>query len=173
MPGSGSLPYPIAYIMTLQRPGGGELAYLGETIIRANTWPANISATYNVFPLPGNYASIYFKMGFSQMMIPDAFYVTAQQYGSRFYSANVSTLLLSYGIDYYAVVKENVPAITTVTNLTAVNQFFEEGNQLVVIRTKKDYNIIMEALDRMGTSIKSEKTQVESTRLLGLMEGKR
>lgn len=170
MPGAGSLPYSIAYLTTLKRPGGGELVHLGETIVRANIWPPNTSVTYNVFPLPGTYASIYFKMGFSPMMVPDAFYVTAQQFGARFYAANVSSLLLSYGIDYYAVILDKAPSITTVTNLTALNQFFEEGNELVVIQTREDYDIAMEALTRMGTSEKTEKAQLQTAHLLSLME---
>ncbi|MDO9579925.1 MAG: hypothetical protein Q7J06_05085 [Bacteroidales bacterium] len=166
-----SLPYVIEYLLTLERPGGGRLvnAGAGELIIPA--FPPNTTITFKTVPIEGDYMYISHRCGFGRAMIPEAFFVRVSQWGNMTYEGIVGSWLLNNCLDLFVSTTRSEPAQTQIQNLTGLNQYYEGLTFFLRIQTEDDYNLVMKALARMGTSARSEQLAEEANALLRMLTG--
>lgn len=162
------LSYFIEYLLTLQRPGGGNLLYEGwiQTIVAA--FPPAISLSRRSTPRQGSYATIWFRSYFSPTMVPNAFTGWIQQYGATLASGVASQLVIDQGIDYFVVVTEAQPFLEQYTNISGLTQYFEGVSLFLSVSSKEDYDLLVKELDklRMGNL---EALAVQANALLGKM----
>ena len=101
---------------------------------------------------------------------PDAFYVSVSQSGNNQYAGVLTDWFINKEHSWFVVETTGQPTIATVTNQSAFNQYFEVYVLFIRVITKADFLLIMEALDRIGTSKASEVALLQSATLLRQMQ---
>ena len=140
-----------------------------QTII--NPFPPNTTVSFSVRPPDGTYAHLSWINVFGSEMIPNAFSGFVQQYGSRPFSGIITAKMLEYGVPHLVVVTDQQPTEISVTNNTALNQYFEAGGLFLAIASEPDLQIVIDALRRLHTSSKLEALTQESNALLSKIAG--
>lgn len=167
------LPYAVEYLLALERPGGGRVVESGFSQIIIPVFPPNTAVTLLSTPLGSDHGSIRYYVGFGPAMVPGAVSARLQQYGAS-YSGVATSWLFSglFPLEGFVSVTVAAPSITTITNLTNFNQYYESISFFLRVATLEDWAFIREALTRLGTSAKSEEHAGEANRLLRVMAGK-
>ena len=160
-------PYIIQYILTLDVPTAGVI-YGGVTQLIVQAFPPQTTIT--LVTDPGNdYAHIGFFAAVGSAMVPNAFYSIAEQSGARQMEGFLSSYLLGRDLTWLIVITRAQPARATITNVTNLNQYYEGYQAHLRVIDKKTFDIIKEALLRLGTSAKLEQAAVQSKSLLDAM----
>lgn len=165
------LPYVIEYLLTLERPGGGKLVYGGVSQLIIPAFPPGAIITLTTAPYGDDYAYIPYYSAVGPAMVPGAFYGWAQQWGNKQYEGTVSSWFTANSLDSFVPVTQSEPAVAQITNQSALNQFYEGVSFFVGITTKDDYNMVLEALARLGTSARLEQQSREAIELLNRIAG--
>lgn len=160
------LPNVIEYLLTQQRPGGGWLVYRGGLQVVIPVFPPGATVNYAVTPLADVYAQLGWATRFGTDMVPNSFFASCQQYGSRVFSGIVSQRVIADSIDYFIMVTDSEPTLLSITNTSPLNQYCEVIGDFLVIGSDDDYAKVLEALARLGTSSKSEALAEEANRFL-------
>ena len=162
------LPEIVNYLLTLERPGGGWLVYRGGYQVIIPAVPPNTEVSYTVTPLNA-FAWLGWATRFGTDMVPNAFTGYIHQYGTTSYTGTLTQRIRDDAFDYFIVVTESQPTIVSVTNVTALNQRCEVIGDFLVISNEDDWELCLEALRRIYTSVKSERLAEEANRLLSAM----
>lgn len=160
------LPYVIEYLLSLERVGGGRLVYMGisQTVIPAV--PPYDQFVLQVFPFETDYLDIIFASYIDTAVIPEAFYGWGQHFGSRTFEGVFTQGFIDNLIPSLVVVSQSQPALALIENLTALNQYYSGRVFFLTVSSAEDYEEILEALARIGTSAKSEQLAAEANQLL-------
>ncbi len=162
------LPYAIEYLLTLERPGGGRLVNFGVSQLVIPVFPPSTSIQLTTSPWGDDYAYISYYSGFGPAMVPDNFTITLTQYGNLTYSAVISSLATGLILEGYLPITQSEPSISSITNITTLNQYYEGIVFFVRIATAADWELVREAL---ATAVKSKQLAGEANRLLRVMAG--
>ena len=165
------LPYVIEYLLTLERVGGGRLVYQGvsQTVIPAV--PPYTQFVLQAFPFETDYLDIIFESHIDTAVIPGVFYGWGQHFGSRTYEGVFTQGLINNPLNSLVVISQSQPALALVENLTALNQYYAGRVFFLTVSSAEDYEEILEALARIGTSARSEQLAAEANRLLLQLTG--
>lgn len=146
-----SLPFAIEYLLTLERPGKGRLVYVGYTQIVVPIFPPNTSIILTTTPWGNDFGFIPYYAGFGPTMVPDAFNVQIQQYGTANYRAAITAWTATglYQIEGFLLVTQAEPTITTITNISALNQYYEGFSFYLRISSEEDWGLVQEALAQL------------------------
>lgn len=161
-----ALPYAVEYLLTLRGPTGGRLVYnrMNQTIIPAMA--GNTQLVYNVIPLASDYMTFLYRMAFGAAMVPNAFLARIQQWGTMLFSGVVTAGIINFELDHFIPVTQSEPTIVDITNAMPIGQYYELNVSYIAVPSEDTYNMILAALDRMGTSAKSEAEMSETNKLL-------
>lgn len=161
----------IEKLLSTLRPGGGPLFVQEEAQILVPVFPPNMSAKFESRPIGGDFAQIIFAVMFGSNMVPDAFEGYVELWGTRQYSGVFTASVLALEFQGFAWVTQANPALIYITNVTGLNQIFELIWTSVRITTEDDYNVVIDILNHMATSTKSEQLAVEANQLLTTIAG--
>lgn len=160
------LPYIIQYLESLMTPHGGQLVEPGGFQIFIPIVPPNTLVPYIISPSLGYYAYIGYRLDFDGTMVPNAFSITLDQWGMRPYSGILTQKIIEFGIDHIIPVTEAEPCHSQALNLTPLNQYACVDGYFVGIHSAEDYQTVMDALRRLGTTTKSEELATQANDLL-------
>lgn len=159
------LPDIIEYLLSLrqhgEKPGIFNRAY--QVIIP--NFPPLISIRYTVSPAIA-YAYILYEWTFGQAVVPHSFDVKVDQGGDKLFDAIVSGRFTTDSAYSFALVTTSHPVDITVTNLRTLANYYEATTFYLSIPTEEAFKIVIDALERMNTSAKSEALAEETNRLL-------
>lgn len=166
------LPTPaIEYLLSLMRPGGGRLVSPEATQILIPIFPPNVTLSFSAGPIGGDYGQIVYGAGFGPDMVPNAFTGYVQIWGTRQITGTFTAETLETEFQSFLWVTEANPALIYVTNVSGLNQVLEMDYTSLRISSEEDYNLVLEALARMGTSAESERLAREANALLRAIAG--
>lgn len=160
-------PYIIQYILTLDVPTAGVI-YGGVTQLIVEAFPPLTTITLVTDP-GDDYAHIGFFAAVGSAMVPNAFYSIAEQSGARQMEGFLSSYMLGRDLTWFIVITRAQPARAIITNVTNLNQYYEGYQSHLRIVDKKTFDIVKEALLRLGTSAKLEEAAIQSRNLLDQM----
>jgi len=146
------LPYVIEYLLSLERPGGsGRLVAQGASQTIIPQFPPNTSVTLTAYPYLNDWGYIPFYSALSPGMVPGAFSGWGQYWGARQYTGILGSWFVMPGsLDSFLLVTQDQPALAQITNLTAVNQYYEGISMFLVISDEEDWQLIRRALKRIN-----------------------
>lgn len=160
------LPYVIQYLETLRRPSGGLLVEPGGFQVYMPMVPPNTQVTYTISPALGYYAYIGYRLDWDGAMVPLAWTMTIHQWGMRPYTGLLNSKIIEFGIDHIIPVTDAEPCLTLAVNNTPLFQYACVTGYFVGVRSKEDYDTVMDSLERLGTSRKSEELAQQAVTLL-------
>lgn len=161
-----ALPFIIEYLVAQEHPGGGRLVYQGAESIVIPIFPPNTTITVISTPVEGVYCQIDFVAYVGTAVVPGAFSAILLQAGARPVDATIGTSAIGRELNFFIPYTDSLPFISSVTNETALNQYYEVLFQHIAISTKDDYERVVQDVERLGRSATSEQLQVEANSLL-------
>lgn len=147
-----ALPRIIEFIQSLGRPGGGYLSEPGGGQIIVNGYPPGFSTSTTIFPLQGVWGMICYYVSFGMGMVPGAFSGSVQHGGGYVYSGTLTQTTINNGLNFYALLTDNMPLRVTSQNNSALAQYFEALYHFCVVNSKEDYELILGALKDMANT---------------------
>lgn len=162
------LPRLIEFIESLPRPGGGFLSEHGGGQVIVPTFPPGITLAVTITPPEGTYAMIAYREAVSPNIVPRAFSGTIQHSGRHYYTGTLSATVIRDGLDFYMVITTADPLWVSITNESALIQYFEEVYQFALVNSKEDYDLIVAALNNLAHT-EGREMQAEGNRLLAAM----
>lgn len=162
----------VEYILSLRRQDmgtrpGQQVCYAGGQQVRIPVFPGNTTLPLALYPR--GYMFIVYSAAFGPRMLPGAFYSWMQPYGGITYTAVLDSRLLADSVDFFLVITQNGPWTGGITNLTGLNQYFEEVIQYIDIYAEEDFDIIVRALENRATSAKEEENTRQCAEALELL----
>ena len=155
-----ALPRLIEYILSLDRPGGGNLAEHGLAQVIVPVFPAGLQLASVLEPSASSFALIGYRLQFGRDMVPNAFSGTIQHYGRNQYNGIVTQAAIEIELTSWMVITRNIQVRYSFTNRTALNQRIELMTFYVDIHSADDFDLIMAhllALENGGaTALKEE-----------------
>jgi len=165
------LPYVVEFLLAQQRPGGSYLVRQGASQTVIPIVPPNTEFILQAFPYYSDFADIIYATCVDTTVIPGAFYGWAQYFGSKSYDGVLTEGFLSRPLETFIFVSESQPALALIRNQTGLNQYYAGMALFLSIASEEDYNRVLETLNRLGTSNKSEQLAQEAVNLLRIMTG--
>lgn len=144
------LPRLVEYLLATLKSNKDNLVALGGTQWYVPVLPPNSSQSFQVTPYTG-YATIEYRWSVDPTMMPNAWQIASQQVGHFFLSGVIDSAMLRDGSWHWVVILPNKPIITTLTNLTNLNQFWRNNENYITIPNEADYGPFLEALNRLTT----------------------
>lgn len=136
------------FIGTLRRPDdSGFLAAHTHESVRAQQFPPATTVTVEEGIDPGHFAAIGSRVTFNPDVVPNAFYIWAQQGGHQLYQALISDTLILEGLELYVVLTSDAPVVFTLANVTPQIQFLNLFSTFALVYRREDYLYILAALD--------------------------
>jgi len=165
-----AVPRLIEFIESLARPGAGVIAEHGGIQVIVPVFPPNTTSAYTVTPPTSAYALITYRVSFGAAMVPNVFTGWFEHAGRHRYIGTITNTVIRDGLEWYLVITDNEPLRVSVTNVSGLNQYFEEISQFALVPSRDDYLMILEALDILANKTTSE-LQREANMLLKIMAG--
>lgn len=164
------MPYVIQYLLGLHRSDNSPLVYIGAISTVVPAFPPQL--TIRLVTDPGtDYALVYYGFGASPRIVPDAFYATVEQGGSRQLEGMVTEWATMENIHVFFIQTHAQPSIAFITNRSNLAQYYEGYAAVLRVATADDYQTILDSLERLGTSTKIEGLATQAVSLLGQMVG--
>lgn len=161
-----TLPYLIEFIESIIRTTGDFAAEHGGSQAIVNAFPPATTATVTVTPGTGIYALIAYKVGFSPAIVPGAFTGYFQHHGHTYYTGTLTATLIRDGLYWWMVITQQAPLIVGASNVSGLVQYWEEIAEYALVRYETDYEIIMEALQKLNR----QSAMAEAVALLNQMK---
>lgn len=162
----------IEHLLSIEKPGGGRLAYAGLSQYRLTAVLPSASINYRATPGPSDYAMIDYELMFSSQMVPDVFQVWIQQWGSKFFDALVTSVALGVRLQGFVLITQAQPTLTGLTNLSNLVQYYENFSTAIFLQTREDYELALKEIDKLGTSTNIENLAQECALALNILTGK-
>lgn len=155
------LPYVVEYLLTIRRPGSGNLVHQGGSQTVINQLPPYTRIVLNVFPFGNDYFDIVYASYIDPAVVPDVYHGYAQYFGTRAYDGTLSSLFMNYPFESLVFISEAEPAQALIENNTPLYQYYSGVAYYVSIRTEEDFSLVLKHLKGVGTS--------ETNRLLDML----
>jgi len=163
------LPYVIQYLLTLRSPNGDPLVYGGISQEVVPFFPPGQSIRLETNP-GKDYAHLGFFGGVGPAVVPGAFYSVAWQAGGRIHEGIVTGYFAGNDLFHYLVETHARPAVAILTNTSPLVQYYEGYVGFLRVASAEDYELVKDALDRLGTSSKLESGAIQAANLLETMK---
>lgn len=161
----------IEYLLTLRRPGGGTLVALDATQILVPAFPPATTLSFSAGPIGDDFGQIVYGARPGPDMVPNAFTGYVQVWGSRLITGTFTLAVLITEMQSFLWVTQAEPALIYLTNVSGLNQVLELDYVSLRIASEEDFNMVLEALARLGTSARLEQLGREATELLRILTG--
>lgn len=165
------LPYVIEYLVSMRRPDGGHLVNQGIGQIIVPSFPPFSTLNLTNTPWGNEYAYIAFRSQLGAAVLPGCFINEIQQHGNRAYSGTMGSWFTNNSVDGFDIITDAEPSIIRITSISPLNQYWEGVTLFVGINSEDDFHLVLEAIKRVATSVKSEQLQAEANSLLAVIAG--
>lgn len=154
-----ALPYWIETILSLSAPAGGRnpgrLASQVGVEYNIPIVPPGVYTSFIIGPqavaaargLP-IYMIIQYQILFGNM-VPGAFELTITAGGINAYDGTLSGNQLINGVDTIFFHEPDVDVVYYITNLTAMNQYYQSTSSYLIVQNEKNYNELKSQLEKM------------------------
>lgn len=157
----------IEFLLAAERPGGGHLVKFGGMSLTVPIFPAGLSVVFTALPGVVAYASIQYYARWSPAMVPDAFEIAATHAGLFVDVGTINRTMIHEGHNSWIVITEKEPTVTTLTNVSGVDQMFEAEFAYLMVDTAEDLAIVKEIVSGWGSSDCMVAAQNRTNALLG------
>lgn len=142
----------VEYLLALRTTagGGGQLVRFGGIQITVPIFPAGMSITWELTPYFGSYCSIEYWHRFSPSIVPGAFLFNSTHSGMVTQAGILGTTLLAESHSTWLEITESDPILTTITNVSGVNQFFENVESFLLVDSEDKLQVIREVVRNWG-----------------------
>ena len=155
-----AVPRLIEFIESITRPdsieGSDHLSEHGGGQVIVPVFPPGATAQVNITPPEGIYALISYRVSFGTSIVPNAFTGWFEHAGRFRYTGTLSGAVIRDGLEWYVVVTTSHPMRVSVTNASALAQYFEEVHQFCLVTTGDDYLFILNALRNLANTGQGE-----------------
>ncbi len=143
----------------------------GTTQLIIPVFPRN-QTIWTIYRPPGGiYAYILYGAVFGINMLPDVFTYTYNTWGSQIYSGTVTQSVIGIELASFIPITDQQTVQVSATNTTNLLQYFELLWRFLVIRTEAEWQKMVDVLERVAVSLKSEAYLAEIKEILKRMEG--
>jgi len=160
------LPAVIEYILSLRNSANMPGIYNRAFQVAIPNFPPLNTINYSVSPSVGIHAYIIYELSFGQAMVPHAFDVKVYHGGQKLLDSVISGRFTVGSFNTFLVVGESSPANFSVTNLRTLVNYYESTAFYINVPDEEHYAVIVDALKRLHTSVKSEELASQSNNLL-------
>lgn len=166
------LPRVIEYLLTIEKPGGGGyLVSMGGNQIEIPVFPPNSEISLNFWPYAGDFANIVFHLSLDPALIPRAFYIESQYYGSKVYTGVASQSYTLNPTEVFLVTTQSQPAYSRIRNQSPLNQYYLGTGFFLCVESESDFYMVKEKVKEVAASGESLELQGEANRLLKALAG--
>jgi len=166
------LPYAIEWLLTQKDESGARLCYQGISQTIIPLYPPGQLITLQLLPFGTDFCDIVFQSAVAPAVVPNVFYFEGVQYGNRDYVGMLGSWTTNNNMFSYVPIKAADPALMRLENVSPVVQYYEGMVGFVSIKSQEHYDLILERLERRGTSDKIEALAEDCKTLLNsLVEG--
>ena len=165
------LPSLIDYLLTLRRPSGGRLLYRDAVQITVEYFPPGFLLTHTISPPTGAYAYIGWATKLGTDMVPNTFTGFVQQFGTRAYTGVITSRVIEDSVDDLFWITDAEPLFIWIQNISPLAERLEVISHFLVCTGEDDYQQLLDALERLETSKKSETLAERTNELLSKIAG--
>lgn len=155
----------VEYLLALEKPGGGKLTRFGGVTVTLPVWPPGLSITFTLTPYFNTFASIEYWHRFSPSIVPGAFNFASSHRGIQVQLGILGTVHTSESHNTWIEITEAEPIVTTIINVSGVNQFFENTESFLIVDSEDDFKAIREVVRNWG-AFESVATELRETNQL-------
>lgn len=156
----------VEYLLALRRPGGGQLVRYGAIQVTVPVFPPGMSITFALTPYFGSYASIEYWHRFSPSIVPGAFMFASSHSGIQLQVGLIGTVHTSESHNTWIEITDSNPVTTIITNVSGVNQFFENVDAFLLVDSEADLEMVREVVRNWGNFTAISDKLDETNRLL-------
>lgn len=132
-----------AYLLAYEKSDGGPLCTYGA-LSAIVYFPANLTVTFNVTPVPGVFCHIIFWYKESPSLVPEALEMDSTSAGLVWASGPLTSIANQIEFPQpWFVIREDQQMVTTLTNRTNLIQREDFAQTWLTIASKPDYDMIM------------------------------
>lgn len=151
------LPATIDYILSLRDASGGKIASHAQHQVIIPNFPPVTTINYSIAPADPIQAYILYEFVFGAAMVPHAFDVKIRRGADRILDIIVSGRFTTTPTGVFVVIARQQPTLNVaVTNLRVLTNYYELTTSYLCIVGEENWKIVVDALRRMHTSIRSE-----------------
>lgn len=161
----------IEYLAALSRPGGGRLCSHEAIQVLIPIFPPNTTLPVSFGPLGGDYGQILYGARLGPNMVPNAFEGFLQIWGTRQISGTFTSGVLNTEIQGFNWVTKAEPVNVYISNVSGLNQVFELEYVSLRITSEDDLSLVVDHINHMATSARSEELAEECRDLLKTIAG--
>lgn len=159
----------VEYLLSIVRPE--RLVAIEATQILIPAFPPNTVLSFSAGPLGGDYGQIITGLGLGSDMVPNSFTGYVQIWGTRQIIGTFTERTITMEFQTLIWVTQAEPSLIHITNVSGLNQLCELDYSYLRVATQDNYDAIVEALEHMATSAKSEQLAIEANQLLTILTG--
>ncbi len=134
------------YLLAYQRSQGSPLVRLGTQYFTIPIVPPRTKISVRVTPYAGAYASIIFWLKQSPAVIPNIFSLELQHKGVAYQSGLIGSINTSTSYNTWIEITDRDYALSSVTNLSNCNQYYDTSILFLVVQTEEDLDYIHELI---------------------------
>jgi len=131
----------IESLLAAERPGGGKLCRMG-VVQTTGILPPGFTATFQFAPYFNAYCNIEFWHAGSPSIVPGSLTFASHGRGMELQLNQVNELSIREGTALWLEVTIANPILTTITNDSELNQYFETLDFFLIVDTKSDLQAI-------------------------------
>jgi len=146
------VPRIIEFLESLEREGGGHLVEHAGYQMRIPFFPPNTTARATITPLFDTYAMIGHRVIIDAEVVPNAFSGTVEHRGRHQYAGTMTSGVINEGLDFLLIITNQSPLNVTLTNRTALNQYWGEIALGVLVYSHEDYLKVRQHLSDLANS---------------------
>jgi len=146
------LPFVVEYLMAQVDRKIGNVLVSGGIWQLVGVLPPQTMINFTVVPEDGDYARIFFNLQFDHQIVPNVFWGSAQYTGSRLYEGFITQSFIDNTLDYLIFTSQSSPMLTTVRNLTNLNQYYGMASYYLTVDTEATYYKVLDCINRMQTT---------------------
>ncbi|MDP2730324.1 MAG: hypothetical protein Q8O55_07570 [Dehalococcoidales bacterium] len=146
----------VEYLSEQTKSDGEPLTQLVASGVSVPVFPPQTTSTFILSPAEGEFALLLFNILYDNANVPESFSIYAQHRGIRPLDGITSQGWASIGVQGWLVITEAQKLLIRVTSRSNMNQRLNYGFQLLVVKTREDFNLVNALLAKYSSSNKDE-----------------
>lgn len=155
----------IEYLLALRTPEGGAVVRYGVMLTTVPLFPPGMSITFTLTPYFDAFANIEYWHRFSPSIVPGTILWESSHSGMEIHSGLIRSIAYAEGHNAWLEITDANPIITTITNVSGVNQFFETFDFFLLVDNEENFKVVKDVVSNWGAFATREQFD-ETNRLL-------